>query len=236
MIRQSKEHSDNLPKRQHSAEQNRNLSVDEISVRSNRFSRLLELRSNCYKHARSGLCESIDNYSHHFVASCGNKIVGALRVTCHIDGELESCEAYPKWVFDEFGLTIGSASRMCVHPDFAGRSTIPQLLTRLAWQTVLQRGIRIDVTKARLKAVPFYLRMGYVVMRDSLFQFDRWNAKCVLIAHPADPQHPSPMSSVFNGICDPCCLCVSENTDLFIRDRREAATYIRQLTGRGRAS
>ena len=210
--------------------------VDEVEARSERFGQLLSLRKRCYRREKSGACDAIDWYSHHFVASIRRQIIGSLRVTCYKDGELESCTAYPEWIFREFGDTLCAASRMCVHSSFSGQLNVPRLLTTFAWQTVLKKAIRIDVTKARLNAVPFYLRMCYVVVRDSLFQFDRWDAKCVLIAHPADPQHPSPMSPLFKDICDPCCLRVSENTDLFIRDRREAATYIRQLMGRGRAS
>jgi hypothetical protein len=83
---------------------------------------------------------------------------------------------------------------------------------------VLPLGVRIDVSKARDKAIPFYLKMGYLFVRDSAFDFGLWQARCGLIAYPADSRHPGRFADVFAGLSDPCELRDGERFTASYRD------------------
>lgn len=195
--------------------------IEQIAVDSPFFCQVLELRALAYGREQAREQEAIDAYSRHFVARHDDTVLGALRATCHIDGPLESETHYPAWLLEEFGDQMVSASRMCVRPELSGKTTIPHDLTRFAWSVVLPLGIRIDVSKARLKAIPFYMKMGYCFIRDTVFNFERWNARCALIAHPANEKYPSRFANLFAGIGSPCDLSVSPKRESFTNSYRE---------------
>ena len=200
--------------------------IQQIDVNNPLFNEVLELRREAYGQEEAGVRESIDEYSTHFVASLGTNVLGALRVTCRNDGPLESEEFYPQWLLDEFGDRMCAASRMCVRTRLQGSSAIPHELTVFGWSFVLSRGVRIDVSKVRLKAIPFYLRMGYYFVRDSVFDFERWNVRCGIICYPADPNNRSSISHVFAGIDNPCNLADSPNAAWFVNSRSECRRVI----------
>lgn len=124
-----------------------------------------------------------------------------------------------------------AASRMCVDPEFKAHSTIPLELTKFAWSVVIPLGVRIDVSKARLKAIPYYMKMGYFFVRDSIFKFERWDARCGLIAYPANPQHKSKLTEVFQGIGNPCELSESSSGNKFTTSFREFTTLTKSNSG-----
>jgi hypothetical protein len=195
--------------------------IEQIDVRSHLFNNVLELRRDSYKNEQAGAHDAIDDYSLHFVARSEAEVIGALRVTCRKDGPLESEKFYPQWLLDEFGQRMCAASRMCVRSGLQGCSPIPHDLTMFAWSIVLPLGIRIDVSKARLKAVPFYMRMGYLFVRESIFDFGRWSARCGLIAFPATPNHSSKLSHLFSNIDNPCDLSMPATADRFVTTRSD---------------
>jgi len=195
--------------------------VEQISVKSPEFKEVLRLRAIAYGREEAGQEEYVDGHSLHFIVRGDFGILGALRVTCRCHGALESESFYPEWLLDEFGNSICAASRMCVIPEIKASSSIPVELTKFAWSTVLPLGIRIDVSKARLKAVPYYLKMGYHFIRDSVFEFERWKTCCGLIAYPANPEYKTNLSKIFSGIEYPCDLGKSVNRNQFISSYRE---------------
>ena len=198
----------------------------QIDVGSRLFDEVLELRAVAYGRDEAGVRDAVDDYSLHFVAQSDQGLLGALRVTCRKHGPLESETYYPRWLLDEFGDRLCAASRMCVRPDLAAGSTIPLDLTKLGCSSVLPLGIRMDVSKVRVKAIPFYLRMGYYFVRESVFDFERWDAQCALIALPANPNHPSKIADVFHGISDPCDLAASPNSVRYTTSYREFVAAI----------
>jgi hypothetical protein len=191
------------------------LAVERVAVDSSWFASILELRTAAYGRDGAGQRDAVDDYSLHFAARVGDEVVGALRVTCRRHGPLESEEHYPRWLLGEFAGRLCAASRMCVRPDWQGAS-LPIALTACAWRTVLPLGVRIDVSKARLELIPYYMRMGYLFLRDSIFQFDRWNVRCGLLAFPANAAHPSKFSALFTGVDEPCDLATSPHAGLFV--------------------
>lgn len=177
-------------------------SIEQIEITSPLFRDVLDLRAAAYRREKAGEADELDEYSLHFVA-CGDEgVVGALRVTCKKDGPLESDTHYPQWLFDEFSNQLCASSRMCVRPGHSGR-TIPFDLARVAWSEVLTRGVRLDVSKVRGDAAPFYLRMGYLFLRGSVFAFDAWQTTCGLIAYPANSLHRGRYADLFAGIDHP---------------------------------
>ncbi len=198
--------------------------IEQVTFGAPEFSQILTLRKLAYEKTEAGCCEKIDEYSLHFAAFEEDRVVGALRVTCLKDGPLESQENYPNWLLDEFGHKMCAASRMCVLPERQAFSQIPLALTEYGWGVVISKGVRIDVSKARLKAIPFYLKMGYWFIRDSFFSFGKWDALCGLIAYPVHPMHPGQVSHVFREVIDPMDLSLSLNRDKFIDSQREFLT------------
>lgn len=165
------------------------------------------MRSVSYGRGEAGVREDIDEHSLHFIARAGHSVVGALRVTCRRHGPLESEQCYPQWILDEFNEKLCASSRMCVAPEYKAITSIPLQLTKFAWSTVLPLGIRIDVSKARYKAIPFYMKkMGYFFVRDSYFTFQRWAVPCGLIACPANASCQSRLADIFQTIDEPCDL------------------------------
>ncbi len=200
--------------------------LEEIAVGSSAFEEVLKLRAAAYERDEAGERDAVDDYSLHFVAQSEQGLLGALRVTCRKHGPLESEAYYPRWLLDEFGDRLCAGSRMCVRPDLAAGSTIPLELTKFGSSSVLPLGIRMNVSKARVKAIPFYLRMGYFFVRESVFDFERWHARCALIALPADPNHSSKIADVFHGVSDPCNLAASPNFERYTTSYREFLTAI----------
>lgn len=192
-----------------------------VQVAEPAFRDVLGLRASAYGRDEAGKHEEVDDYSMHFAAYTANgRIVGAVRATCRKDGPLESEAYYPKWLLEEFSTKLSAVSRLCVDPAIVG-SRLPHDLTQFAWSMVLPLGIRIDVSKARVKAIPFYLKMGHFFVREATFQFDRWNAKCGFVACPANAEYGGVFSSIFSTISDPCDLSLSPNFNLFTRSYRD---------------
>jgi GNAT superfamily N-acetyltransferase len=197
--------------------------IERVAPNSTGFRAVLALRALSYGRPEAGLADAIDEYSLHFAAVSHEKTLsaagaelplGALRVTCRKLGRLESEEFYPPWLLEEFGSRLGAASRMCVRPDHKGTS-LPEQLAKHGWRAALAEGVRLDVSKARIRAIPFYLRLGYVFVRKSIFTFNRWDTKCGLIALPANRHHPSRLAPLFAGVADPCDLTASPNSTKF---------------------
>jgi hypothetical protein len=202
--------------------------IEEVAVDSAAFEQVLRLRQAAFGRTEAGQREEIDSYSWQFAAFHQGQVVGALRVTCRKDGPLESQAAYPAWLLDHFGDRLAAGSRMCVQPELAGLSSLPLDLTAFAWKRALAHGVRIDVSKARLKAIPFYMRIGYLFVRDSLFRFDKWDTPCALMALPADPNHRSRLAHLFLDVEDTCDLSGSALRDRFTDSYREFATCAAQ--------
>lgn len=195
------------------------------------FAEILQLRAECYETPRAGEVEALDVWSLHFTARLQGTLIGSLRVTCRKDGKLESEEKYPAWLLDEFGDRLCASSRMCVKPGLQGKTNIPLQLKSRAWQHVLPQGIRLDVSKARLKTVPFYMRLGYFFVAHRPFPFTGWQhelglRECVLLAFPADAEHPSPIQSVFTSASAPCRLSETPWADRFVAKWRDARQMI----------
>lgn len=197
-------------------------SIERLCAESPDFGEVLNLRKVAYGRAEAGEREDEDDYSLHFIARSADGIVGALRVTCRKDGPLESEIHYPRWLLEEFGNTLCAASRMCVRPDIAGRSSVPLELMSLGWKTVVPLGIRLGVSKVRLNAVPFYIRTGALLIRDTVFQFDKWDALCALVAQPVNAGVPSRFAALFEQVPDPCALVASPHWAMFTRSHQES--------------
>ncbi len=207
------------------------ITYDLVEYGSPEFEEVLQLRQECYETPRAGEAEALDAWSLHFTARLHGILLGSLRVTCRIHGAVESEEKYPAWLLDEFGDTLCASSRMCVQPGLQGKSNLPLQLKATAWRHVLPQGIRLDVSKARLKTVPFYMRLGYFFVAHKPFPFTGWQRElglreCVLLAFPADCQHPSPIQEVFTGTSDPCRLGETPWADRFIAKWRDARQMI----------
>jgi hypothetical protein len=178
--------------------------IEHISVESSEFQEVLELRCEAYGRDEAGKQEDIDHYSLHFIYKQGTVVSGALRVTCRQNGPLESEEVYPDWLLEEYGNSLCASSRMCVRRNATG-TNIPTKLTRFAWQTVLPLGVRLDVSKARLSAIPYYMRkLNYYYVLGSQFEFHRWRTRCALIAYPAHTGRGDAISDLFQGISHEC--------------------------------
>ena len=203
--------------------------IKSITSQCSAFSDVLRLRSVAYARDEAGDLDPIDAHSLHFIASDGESVIGALRVTCRRNGPLESESAYPGWLLEEFGDQLCASSRMCVAPHLRATTDIPFQLTKAAWSNVLPLGVRIDVSKARLKAIPFYMRMGYCFVRDSLFEFERWSTRCGLIAYPATPHHASRLADLFRKIDNPCDIQRSRNARQFTASYSDFAVIAAEL-------
>lgn len=204
----------------------------QITTTSTYFTQVLKLRELAYCRDSAGLPDEIDGHSLHFIAKSGEHVVAALRVTCRKHGPLESENHYPQWVFQEFGDQICAASRMCVMPNLQAITTLPLDITRFAWSIALKHGIRIDVTKARLKAIPFYLKMGYHFIKDSIFEFERWNARCALIAYPVNAKYRTKLADIFVDVHNPCELDRSPHAKSFISSYKEFSNVTNQSVTR----
>ena len=191
------------------------------------FAAVLRLRGLFYGRREATEFEPIDAYSLHFVARQREDIVAALRVTPKTRGPLESQQHYPEWLMTHFAHFLSASSRMCVHPELKSRSRLPMELSCFAWKAVIPLGIRIDVSKVRLDAIPFYLRMGYLYLKAPPFDFDRWALRCGLVACPVDPKHPTCFSSLFSGVKDPCELDRSGYREHFTGSYQEFRRFVR---------
>lgn len=198
------------------------LRLDVISTSSPHFAAIRSLRRDAYGRPEAETPEAIDEYSFHVIAVLDGAVVGSLRVTCRQAGPLEAEQFYPPWLLDEFGGRLVASSRLCVRRGVGTR--LPLLLMRRAWQHAIEIGMRVDVSKVRRRAIPYYLRIGAYYLRDSCFLFERWNVECGLVAMPVNPSAPSPFVDLFSRVPDPCGLAVSEHSGRFTRDVRDLRT------------
>lgn len=205
------------------------IEITTVSSGEPAFKLILELRASAYGRTEAGIEDAYDCHSIHLLAIEHGIPLGSLRVTRRCCGPLECEENYPSWLLDGFGHLMTASSRMCVHPSIAGRSHIPLLLSKAAWSALLPAGVRIDVSKARIKALPYYFRMGYSLIKRSEFWFGKWGGYCALIAHPAHNSYRSPLSALFESITDPCDLAASEYSHEFTRDARNYRKHLPTL-------
>ena len=125
-------------------------------------------------------------------------------------------------MLEEFGVRICAYSLLCVREDLRAQTSLPIDLTGYAWQTLIPKGIRIDISKVRSDAILFYMRkIGQWFVRDSFFPFGKWNVMCGLIVYPANPLHPGAFSKQFEGITAPCNLAESKSRHLYIDSPKE---------------
>ena len=197
------------------------LTFDVLSAGDRDFETILSLRRQAYGRPEAGIKDSYDEYSYHLVARQHDEIVAAIRVTCVKDGPLMSMERYPAWILDAFGDSLLAGSRLCVSRRLSGSGKVPQMLLRYAWQQMLPLGMLANVAVARVEAIPFYMRQGFVFVRDSLFHYDRWSTLCGLIAVVADSRRPSPYADVFRSAELPPSFPNLEDPQRFISSFKE---------------
>jgi hypothetical protein len=167
------------------------------------FDDILALRLLAYGRTEAGTPEPIDLRSYHVTARTRNsQLVATMRVTCRRDGPLESEAAYPAWILDGYARQLSACSRLCRHPDLAGASQLTLALMETAWREGLRRGVRVDVSKVRRRAIPYYVRMGSYFVKGSLFAFDKWQVECGLVAMGTASTRLTPFSSVFADVVD----------------------------------
>lgn len=195
------------------------------------FDGVRSLRERAYGRAEAGLADSIDAHSFHVLAStAGGRVVGAMRVTCRRDGALESEQAYPRWLIDEFQTRLSACSRLCLDPDLSVPG-LPLALMTAAWDEGLRRGVRIDASKVRRRAIPYYVRLGAYFMRGSVFTFDRWHVRCGLVAMSASPAAVGPLASLLRHAPEPVDIFSLHPGELS-RDPREIRRELHALAQR----
>jgi predicted GNAT family N-acyltransferase len=190
---------------------------------------ILRLRADAYGRAQAGQADELDVSSTHFVSvdDSGN-VIAAIRMTKSSDCRLESQDVYPDDLFSLFGNQLGACSRFCIDQRYRNTSTGKRLL-RYAWMESLDYGMRLDVSKARVDAIPFYLKIGYMFLPGTLHEFQNWRCQCGLIALPADKRRASWFQDLFEHVVLPTDYATCDILNSAISSEREFKDHLRTI-------
>ncbi len=174
---------------------------EKVSPHQPSFEVVLRLRQRVL--GRSELLDPVDDYSSHYVAMVNEVAAAALRVTRLTDGQLDCQTFLPQRLLACYESSICSASRFVADPRFPPSLKLAHMLVETAWVDQLLFGTRLDIINVHERAVRYYGKMGYELVRDSCFVHPVFHTPSRVMVYPATASRESPLKHVFEGLESP---------------------------------
>ncbi|MBF0593014.1 MAG: hypothetical protein HQL02_13095 [Nitrospirae bacterium] len=140
-----------------------------------------------------------DAYSYLFCLYVNEEPAVSLTVTFARDGKLDCEEFYPTELIDRYRNVTGSAGKLCAVNKYECEiNRFAHILTYQVWNYVYNRGIRLDIMNAKEGLMSkYYLRMGYMLVENSLFIHPKWQTHSHVFLLPADSTINSHFKDIF---------------------------------------
>ena len=148
------------------------ISIDRCSKSSSEFETILELRRSGAAPA-SPLEDCFDLEADLYVMRCSGTAIATMRVSQARRGEIDCEEAYPDEFLSNYRSIICSASRFLRHPKSPPNVLLMEQFMREVWRDQFADGVRVDIINVHQPMIPYYTRMGYVLLCDSHFTHPR---------------------------------------------------------------
>jgi ribosomal protein S18 acetylase RimI-like enzyme len=176
------------------------LQIVALRVSDSQFSDVLDVRSRVYRLRPKQVVDAVDTWSAIYVAYLDRAPVGSLRVTLKRNGPLDCEQYFPKTLLAAYGDRVGSASRFCVLPGVASEARVADRLLEAAWTDALKQGVLLDVINVHQRAIRYYRRRGYQLVRDSFFVHPLWHTPSEVMVFRASRSHQSPIQHLCTGL------------------------------------
>lgn len=144
-----------------------------------------------------------DASSYQYCLYVDGEPVGSLTSTAEADGVMDCRDRYPDRLLSAFSDRAFSPCKFSISRNRFSSFRLMRLMVREYWQDQLNLGGRLAVMNARTGLIPFYQRMGFLVLKDSDFKHPYCGTQSVSLVLPADPSLRSYFSDLFDAINDP---------------------------------
>lgn len=173
---------------------------------SDLFKDVISVRSIDLKESKQKIIPvsfNFDAYSDHYRLIVEDQISGCLSATRLLGGKIDCQEFYPQILIDKFYDIIVSACKFKLIPELRGRGAIAtsasyaKLMIREAWRDQLRKGAKLDLINVEKNYVPYYKRLGYILIENSRFIHPVLGTESYVMFTSADPNNGSILSDVF---------------------------------------
>lgn len=149
---------------------------------------VLDIRKQAYRSLSAAEPCPVDRYSSIWLLTASGQPAGTIRVTHATGGPLDCEPQFPAFFRSFYSEITGSASRFCLLPRLSHQFQAARILAEYAWANALDCGIRCDVIDVNFRAIPYYRRLGYQLLRGHAFLhplLDTHSRVMVAVANPA---------------------------------------------------
>lgn len=175
---------------------------DVLHVRSQAYN-----QSPIYQNLLRDSHTEYDSYSDLYCLYLDDEPVGTITATQAAKGKLDCEEYYPGEFINRYREMIGSAIKFGTVKAFDCnedvRKRIARILIETTWKDQLDMGIRFDIINAHERMVPYYRRLGYLIIADSFFIHPQLGTPSYSMFLPADGSHPSYVQHLFSNLNNP---------------------------------
>lgn len=180
------------------------LAVSAVTAASQEYGTILDIRKRAYRAFSAAEPCPVDSYSTLWLLTAAGQAIGTIRVTQAACGPLDCESQFPNFFRSAFPSITGSASRFCLCPHVLPQFQAARILAEYAWADALDRGIRCDVIDVNCRAIPYYRRLGYLLLRGHVFQHPLLGTPSrvmVAVANPAFAGRLSPLLALPAAAC-----------------------------------
>lgn len=166
---------------------------------------VLAVRAAAYCRSADLLVSDVDDRADLLCMYLGRRPVATISVSWAHRGPLDSEAFYPAALVARYRSSLTSAYRFGIPADGAGscRHKLSRVLVESTWRDCLQRGARLDLINARESMVPYYKRLGYLIVRDSFFRHPVFGTPSYVMLLPASSHRVSRLQALFGDCRDP---------------------------------
>lgn len=172
------------------------LVVSTVAATGEEYGMILDIRQRAYRSLSAAEPCPVDGYSTLWLLTAAGQPIGTIRVTQAARGPLDCEPQFPHFFRSVYPEITGSASRFCLCPQAPPQFQAARILAEYAWADALDCGIRCDVIDVNCRAIAYYQRLGYRLLRGHAFQHPLLGTPSrvmVAIAHPAFTGRLSPL-------------------------------------------
>lgn len=164
------------------------------------FQSVIDVRRSIAQNG-SEVTDEFDRSSVLYLMEENCKPVATMRVNLARQGLLDCEEFFPetcrKFILD-FRVVVSSASRFVRHFESGSDPAQMRQFIRQIWRDQYNNGIRIDLINVHERMIPYYKRLGYLLIRDSFFRHPRLDTPSYVMCLLADKRERSVASEVLS--------------------------------------
>lgn len=164
---------------------------------------VLPLRAKVYGRPAAACRDAFDEDGEHYVSYQHGVPMYAVRVTRASESPIECEECYPAELIERFRDCLVSCGRFVRNPDVPGGAARASDFLAACWADLIARGVRIEISNATDRLLPYYRTFGYTTLRVPTFRHPVWHTESYTICFIADPTLPGSVNARLPAVVDP---------------------------------